>query len=73
MNKFELERYDILTNINTDIGRHRAWIRSCLNENCLEKYTIAILANEALIRYTTTTTTTTTTKRIRSIYNKKID
>lgn len=48
MNKFDVERYEMLTNIKTNTGRHRAWLRSCLNEHCLERFTIAVLANESL-------------------------
>lgn len=51
MNKFDIERFELLPNIKTDTGRQRAWLRNCLNEHSLERYTIAILANENLIRY----------------------
>ena len=50
MNRFDIERYERLTNIKTDIGRQRSWLRSCLNEHCLEKFTIAALANKSLIQ-----------------------
>jgi len=48
MNKFDIERYELLNNIKTNTGRQRAWLRSCLNEHCLERFTIAVLANETL-------------------------
>ena len=50
MNKFDVERFEMLANVKTDLGRQRAWIRSCLNEHCLERYVVAILANQAQIR-----------------------
>ena len=50
MNKFDIERYELLNNIKTDVGRQRAWLRSSLNEHCLERFTIAMLANENLIQ-----------------------
>ncbi|CAF0886504.1 unnamed protein product [Brachionus calyciflorus] len=50
MNRLDVERFELLTNITNDIGRHRAWIRSCLSEHCLEKYTIAMLSNKPLLR-----------------------
>lgn len=49
MNRFDIERYERLNNIKTDIGRQRSWLRSCLNEHCLERFTIAALANKTLI------------------------
>lgn len=48
MNKFDIERYELLNNIKSNTGRQRAWLRSCLNEHCLERFTIAVLANETL-------------------------
>lgn len=50
MNKFEIERFELLSNITNDVGRHRAWLRNCLNERSLEKYTISILANQSLLK-----------------------
>jgi hypothetical protein len=50
MNKFDIERYEVLNNIKTDIGRQRSWLRSCLNEHCLERFIRAVLANETLIQ-----------------------
>lgn len=49
MNRFDIERYEVLNYIKTDIGRQRSWLRSCLNEHCLERFTIAALANTNLI------------------------
>lgn len=37
LTKHEQERYAVLRNIWTDIGRGRAWIRSALNERSLER------------------------------------
>lgn len=51
LNKHEYERYMLLKNINTDIGRGRAWLRSSLNENSLERYMHMILADTVQIRY----------------------
>jgi len=48
MNKFDIERYELLNLIKTNTGRQRSWLRSCLNEHCLERFTIAVLANESL-------------------------
>ena len=50
MNKFEIERFDLLSNIKTDVAKQRSWIRNCLNEHSLERYTMAILSNENLIK-----------------------
>lgn len=50
MNKFEIERFELLSNITNDVGRQRAWLRNCLNEKSLEKYTISILANQSFLR-----------------------
>ena len=48
MNKYDIERFETLNNIKSNTGRHRAWLRSCLNEHCLERFTIAVLANQSL-------------------------
>ena len=50
MNKYDAERFEILNNIKTDTGRQRAWLRSCLNENCLERFITALVQNESLVR-----------------------
>ena len=49
MNKFDVNRYECLPNIKTDTGRQRAWLRSCLNEHSLERFLLAIIANETLV------------------------
>ncbi|XP_035211143.1 sorting nexin-29-like [Stegodyphus dumicola] len=50
LNKHEYERYMLLKNIHTDIGRGRAWLRSALNENSLERYMHMMLADISQIR-----------------------
>lgn len=50
MNRFDIERYELLNHVKTDTGRQRSWLRSCLNEHCLERFTVAALANEHLIK-----------------------
>ncbi|CAL1283396.1 unnamed protein product [Larinioides sclopetarius] len=50
LNKHEYERYMLLKNITTDIGRGRAWLRSALNEHSLERYMHMILADSAQIK-----------------------
>ncbi|GFY50133.1 sorting nexin-29 [Trichonephila inaurata madagascariensis] len=50
LNKHEYERYMLLKNIQTDIGRGRAWLRSALNEHSLERYMHMILADSSQIR-----------------------
>ncbi|XP_055950101.1 sorting nexin-29-like isoform X5 [Argiope bruennichi] len=50
LNKHEFERYMLLKNITTDIGRGRAWLRSALNEHSLERYMHMILADSAQIK-----------------------
>ncbi|KFM73226.1 Sorting nexin-29, partial [Stegodyphus mimosarum] len=50
LNKHDYERYMLLKNIHTDIGRGRAWLRSALNENSLERYMHMILADVSQIR-----------------------
>ncbi|KAK9876927.1 hypothetical protein WA026_015961 [Henosepilachna vigintioctopunctata] len=44
--RHEQERYNLLKNINTNIGRGRAWIRASLNEKSLERYFHTILSAE---------------------------
>ncbi|KAG8191163.1 hypothetical protein JTE90_016675 [Oedothorax gibbosus] len=50
LNKHEYERYMLLKNIQSDIGRGRAWLRSALNENSLERYMHMVLADSSQIR-----------------------
>lgn len=49
LNKFDIERFEQLASVKTDVARQRSWIRNCLNEHSLERYTMAILSNETLI------------------------
>eukprot|EP00794_Sanderia_malayensis_P009248 gene9248-10225_t len=46
----EVQRLLSLNHINTDSGRCRAWLRSCLNENSLERMLVAVLSNKSLLR-----------------------
>ncbi|XP_054716261.1 sorting nexin-29-like [Uloborus diversus] len=50
LNKHEYERYMLLKNIHSDTGRGRAWLRSALNENSLERYMHMILADNNQIK-----------------------
>ena len=50
MSRFDIERYDQLANIKSNTGRQRAWLRSCLNELCLERYVMSAIANENLLK-----------------------
>ncbi|GIY19299.1 sorting nexin-29 [Caerostris darwini] len=50
LNKHEYDRYMLLKNIQTDIGRGRAWLRSALNEHSLERYMHMVLADSSQIR-----------------------
>ncbi|RNA09545.1 sorting nexin-29 isoform X2, partial [Brachionus plicatilis] len=50
INKIEIERFELLSNITNDVGRQRAWLRNCLNERCLEKYTISMLGNQSQLK-----------------------
>ncbi|CAL4148643.1 unnamed protein product, partial [Meganyctiphanes norvegica] len=38
LTRHEYERFLLLKNVSTDLGRGRAWIRSLLNEHALERY-----------------------------------
>jgi len=52
LNAQEQERFMLLNNISTDLGRGRAWIRSSLNEQSLEKFIHSILRDkQRLIQY----------------------
>ena len=42
LTKHEFERYTLLKHVRTDMGRGRAWLRSCLNENSLNRYLLTI-------------------------------
>ncbi|XP_071037773.1 sorting nexin-29 [Parasteatoda tepidariorum] len=50
LNKHEYERYMLLKNIKSDIGRGRAWLRSALNEKSLERYMHMIVTESSQIR-----------------------
>ncbi|XP_075220784.1 sorting nexin-29 isoform X2 [Lycorma delicatula] len=43
LTKHEKERYEVLRQVWTDIGRGRAWLRSALNERSLERYLLCLL------------------------------
>ncbi|XP_045474345.1 sorting nexin-29 isoform X2 [Harmonia axyridis] len=45
LTRHEQERYAVLKNINSDIGKGRAWIRSSLNERSLERYINILLGD----------------------------
>lgn len=44
LTQHELDRYTNLKNVNSDVGRGRAWLRSALNERSLERYLQLLLA-----------------------------
>ncbi|XP_036593989.1 sorting nexin-29 [Trichosurus vulpecula] len=46
LNKHELQRFYSLRNINSDVGRGRAWLRCALNEHSLERYIHMLLADK---------------------------
>jgi len=46
----EHQRFLLLNNINTDPGRGRAWIRSSLNEQSLEKFCLELLRDKVRLR-----------------------
>lgn len=48
MTRHEYERYLLLVNVNSDSGRGRAWLRSTLNENSLERYVLSCYAAGSL-------------------------
>ena len=50
LNKHELERFAGLKSVTTDTGRGRAWLRSALNEQSLEKYFYLLLGDEIRLR-----------------------
>lgn len=47
----ESERFLLLHNVRTDLGRCRAWLRATLNENSLERYILISLSLENLELY----------------------
>ncbi|CAH0555655.1 unnamed protein product [Brassicogethes aeneus] len=46
----EQERYSVLKQIWTDIGRSKAWIRSALNERSLERYCTKLLGDQEILK-----------------------
>ena len=38
LSKQELDRFYLLSNITSDLGRQRSWLSSCLNEHTLERH-----------------------------------
>jgi len=50
LNKHEYERYLMLANVSNDTGRGRAWLRSVLNEQSLERYLHMLLGDEIRLR-----------------------
>ncbi|KAL8575773.1 hypothetical protein ACOMHN_004960 [Nucella lapillus] len=50
LTKHEVQRFNSLKQINTDMGRGRAWLRACLNEHSLERYMHMLIEKEDLIR-----------------------
>ncbi|GAB6022887.1 hypothetical protein CHUAL_006984 [Chamberlinius hualienensis] len=49
LSRHEQERYYLLKNITSDIGRGRAWLRSTLNEHSLERYLHILLSDAELL------------------------
>lgn len=47
LTKHEYERYLLLKQVWTDVGRGRAWLRSSLNEHSLERYLHCMLSSTA--------------------------
>lgn len=46
----EIERFNRLRNVNSDIGRGRAWLRAAINERTLENYLHTITSDLSRIR-----------------------
>ncbi|XP_042893596.1 sorting nexin-29-like isoform X2 [Penaeus japonicus] len=49
LTRHEYERFLLLKNVNTDLGRGRAWMRSLLNEHSLERYMHILVCDEKLL------------------------
>ena len=45
LGKSDLDRFLLLSNVNTDLGRCRAWLRAAVNEHTLERYVHAVLSD----------------------------
>ena len=50
LNRHEYERFSGLKNVTSDSGRGRAWLRSALNEQSLEKYVYVLLGDNIRLR-----------------------
>eukprot|EP00092_Neocalanus_flemingeri_P018720 GFUD01020275.1.p1 GENE.GFUD01020275.1~~GFUD01020275.1.p1 ORF type:complete len:796 (+),score=193.24 GFUD01020275.1:230-2617(+) len=50
LNKHEYERYLMLASVTNDTGRGRAWLRSVLNEQSLERYLHMLLGDEIRLK-----------------------
>jgi sorting nexin-29 len=48
LSKHEAERFLLLHNVRSDLGRARAWLRAALNEHSLERYILIVLSFEDL-------------------------
>ncbi|PVD37931.1 hypothetical protein C0Q70_00533 [Pomacea canaliculata] len=51
LTKHEVQRFNTLKQINTDIGRGRAWLRACLNEHSLERYMHMLIEKDEIISH----------------------
>ena len=50
LSRHEYERYLLLSNIVSDEGRGRAWLRSTLNEHSLERYMHMVVSENTLLK-----------------------
>ncbi|XP_053642000.1 sorting nexin-29 isoform X2 [Cherax quadricarinatus] len=50
LTRHEYERFLLLKNITSDVGRGRAWLRSLLNEHSLERYMHIVVCDEILLQ-----------------------
>ncbi|XP_066961541.1 sorting nexin-29 [Macrobrachium rosenbergii] len=50
LTRHEYERFLLLKNVNTDLGRGRAWLRSLLNEHSLERYMHILAGDDHLLQ-----------------------
>ncbi|KAK7113455.1 sorting nexin-29-like [Littorina saxatilis] len=51
LTKHEVQRFNTLKLITTDMGRGRAWLRACLNEHSLERYMHMLIEKEDIVRH----------------------
>lgn len=49
LTRHEYERFLLLKNVSTDVGRGRAWLRSLLNEHSLERYMHIVVCDEVML------------------------